>query len=72
MTLYNGFLDVLMRGVELAAIIGSVVRRLEGNLRFLPAVCADGGEHLSRCSRSVLLRVSAGLASLRLVLLQVF
>jgi len=54
--------------IALAAVYGSVVGRLERNLCFLTALCANGREKLLLRSGCVLSCVSASLASLRLVL----
>ena len=52
----------------LAAIYGAVVLGYETNLCFLAALCANCGEQLSGSLTCALLRISASLASLRLVL----
>ena len=58
--------------VALAAVYRSVARGLEGNLRFLAASCASGGEELSLGLSGVLSCVTASLASLRLILEALF
>ena len=51
-----------------AAIHRSVISRLEGHFGLGAAVGANGGVHLSLLLRRILSGVTAGLASLRLVL----
>ena len=62
-------LVVLLHCCEaIAAVNRAIAGGLEGNLCFFAAVSASGGEILSCLSGSVLLCVSAGLASLGFVL----
>ncbi len=59
---------LLHLSIAFAAIYGSVVAGLERNLSFLAASCTGSGEKLSLRLSGVLSCVTAGLASLRLVL----
>ena len=67
--LFLNELVVLLHCCEaIAAINGTIAGGLEGNFCFLAAVSASSGKILSCLSGSILLRVSAGLASLGFVL----
>ena len=67
--LFLNELVVLLHCCEaLAAINGTIIGGLEGNLCFFAAVCANSSKVFSCLLGSVLLSVSAGLASLGLVL----
>lgn len=63
-----GLVAFLHSGKAIAAINGTIAGGLEGNLCFLTAVCASGGEIFLRLSCGVLSCVAASFASLGLVL----
>ena len=64
----KGQLLLLHSSVALAAVYGSVVLGLERNFCFAAAVCANSSEEFLSCLTGILSCITAGLASLRLVL----
>ena len=54
-------------GEAFAAVHGLSIRRIERNLAVLATLSANGGEHFSRASCTVLACITASLASLGLV-----